>query len=48
MSIWEIGTWLAVVVLGPGALAVFVFFLRDARTILQQLGKKDEENNGAI
>jgi hypothetical protein len=37
MSIWEIGTWLASIILGPGALLIFLLFLRDARKILQRL-----------
>jgi hypothetical protein len=37
MTGWEIGTWLAILVLGPGALAVFCFFLRDARRIVREL-----------
>ena len=28
-------TWLAIAVLGPGALAVFVWFLRDVRKLLR-------------
>jgi hypothetical protein len=28
-------TWLAIGVLGPGALAVFVWFLRDVRRLLR-------------
>lgn len=37
MNRWEIWTWLAVLVLGPGAIAVFVLFLRDAGKILREL-----------
>lgn len=44
MSIWEIWTWLAVIILGPGALAVFVFFLLGARRILRQLEKEGSEH----
>jgi len=43
MDIWEIGTWLSVVILGPGALLVFLFFLLDARRILRELEKEDSE-----
>lgn len=28
-------TWLAIVVLGPGAIALFIWFLRDARNLLR-------------
>ncbi len=42
MTLWEIGTYLALIILGPGALAVFIFFLRDARKIIRQM-ERDEE-----
>ncbi|MGH7389985.1 MAG: hypothetical protein ACREM3_11095 [Candidatus Rokuibacteriota bacterium] len=29
MTVWDLVTWLAIAVLGPGALIVFVAFLRD-------------------
>jgi hypothetical protein len=45
MTLWELGTWLAIVVLGPGALAVFLLFLRDARDILRQLEEENGRNN---
>jgi hypothetical protein len=31
-------TWIAIVVLGPGSIAVFLLFLRDARRILRRPG----------
>lgn len=31
-------TWLAILVLGPGALAVFVWFLRDVRRLFREDG----------
>jgi hypothetical protein len=34
MSGWEAMTWAAILALGPGAVIVFVAFLRDARRIL--------------
>jgi hypothetical protein len=37
MNLWEIGTWLAVIVLGPGAVGVFVLFLRDAKRIVREM-----------
>jgi hypothetical protein len=45
MSVWEIGTWLASIVLGPGALLVFFLFLRDARKIVQRLEEDRESRN---
>jgi hypothetical protein len=34
LTAWDVGTWLAVLVLGPGAVVVFVAFLRDLRRLL--------------
>jgi len=31
-------TWLAILILGPGSIAVFVLFLRDARKVLRDPG----------
>lgn len=31
----EAGTWIAVAVLGPGAIAIFVWFLYDLRAMLR-------------
>ena len=44
MNILEIGTWLSCAVLGPGALVVFLFFLRDARNIVKQLEQKNRQD----
>jgi hypothetical protein len=33
-------TWIAILVLGPGSIAVFVLFLRDARTVLRNPGDR--------
>ena len=35
-------TWLAILVLGPGSLAVFWFFLRDLKTVMGERRNKDE------
>jgi hypothetical protein len=43
MSAWEIGTWLAVLILGPGALVIFFLFLRDIRRMLRELDKPKDE-----
>lgn len=32
----EVVTWLSVIVLGPGALAIFVWFLLDVRKMLKR------------
>ena len=29
MTVWDVMTWLAIAVLGPGALIIFLAFLRD-------------------
>jgi hypothetical protein len=29
MTVWDVMTWLAIAVLGPGAVVVFAAFLRD-------------------
>lgn len=34
LTAWDVATWLAVLVLGPGAVVVFVAFLRDLRRLL--------------
>jgi hypothetical protein len=31
---WDLATWLAVLLLGPGSVVVFVAFLRDLRRLL--------------
>ncbi len=35
----ELGTWIAVIVLGPGALAVFVWFIFDVRKMFRGRGE---------
>ena len=37
MTRWDWLTWIGVAVLGPGALVIFVFFLRDLRAIWRTL-----------
>jgi len=44
MSSWEIWTWLAAAILGPGAVTVLVLFLRGARRMLRQLEKEGSED----
>lgn len=34
MSVWDVATWAAVLILGPGGVIVFVAFLRDLRRLL--------------
>jgi len=35
-------TWLAILVLGPGSLAVFWFFLRDLKAVMGERRSSDE------
>ncbi len=41
MSSWSIWTWIAIFILGPGAVAIFIWFLRDAKRMLREI---DEQN----
>ena len=41
MNRWDLLTWVMVVVLAVGSLAVFGFFLRDVRGVLRGLDRKD-------
>jgi O-antigen/teichoic acid export membrane protein len=45
MTIYDLGTWAAVVVLIVGAAVVFGFFLRDARRILREMGAPDDRQS---
>jgi hypothetical protein len=36
-------TWIAILILGPGSVAVFVLFLRDAREILRNPGDRPSD-----
>jgi len=38
-------TWLAILVLGPGSVAVFVFFLRDLKAVMGERQSKDERDS---
>jgi len=40
-------TWLAILVLGPGSVAVFVFFLRDLKTVMGER-RDDDAHDGRI
>lgn len=37
----ELATWLAVIILGPGALAVFIWFLLDLRRIMMDRARDE-------
>jgi hypothetical protein len=38
-------TWLAILVLGPGSLAVFVFFLLDLKTVMGERPSTDDRDS---
>jgi hypothetical protein len=46
MTGWDVLTWAAILVLGPGAVVVFVAFLRDARRLLGQARSADGDDAG--
>ena len=33
-------TWLSIVILGPGAVLIFLWFLKDVKDLLKTLGKR--------
>jgi hypothetical protein len=45
MNPWDLATWLSAIALAGSAVVIFVFFLRDARSILnrEMHGHDDEE-----
>jgi len=40
MSSWETFTWITVLILSFGSIAVFVFFVKDIRQILKKFQKE--------
>ena len=42
-----IATWASVIVLGPGALAVFIWFLRDLRRLMRDRAGQAERGRAA-
>lgn len=47
MSGWELSTWAVVLILGPGAVAVFVAVLRDLRRLWRDLGGRHPDDRRA-
>jgi bacteriorhodopsin len=47
MNPWDVVTWLSSIVLAVSAVVIFVFFLRDARSILnrEMHGHEDEDED---
>lgn len=36
----EIGTWVAVAILGPGSIGIFIWFLTDLRSVMGSASRK--------
>ena len=42
MSGWEVFTWITVIILGLGSIAVFIFFVKDIRQILKKFQREKQ------
>ena len=42
MSGWEMFTWITVLLLGLGSIAVFIFFVKDIRQILKKFQREKQ------
>ncbi len=42
MSGWEMFTWITVLILGLGSIAVFIFFVKDIRQILKKFQREKQ------
>jgi hypothetical protein len=42
-AMMKIATWLSVIILGPGAVAIFIWFLLDLKRILRPVQHVDKE-----
>ena len=40
MSGWEVFTWITVIILGLGSIAVFILFVKDIRKILKKFQRE--------
>ncbi|MBW2231603.1 MAG: hypothetical protein JRH17_14550 [Deltaproteobacteria bacterium] len=43
MNGWDVLTWLSSVALGVSAIVIFVFFLKDARSIISGIGRESDD-----
>ncbi len=43
MTGWGLWTWISVFILGPGALVIFIWFLRDAKRLIRQIGEREPD-----
>ena len=42
MSGWEVFTWITVLILGLGSIAVFILFVKDIRKILKKFQREKQ------
>ena len=42
MSAWEMFTWITVLILGLGSIAVFILFVKDIRQILKKFQREKQ------
>ena len=42
MSGWEMFTWITVIILGLGSIAVFILFVKDIRKILKKFQREKQ------
>ena len=42
MSGWEVFTWITVIILGLGSIAVFILFVKDIRQILKKFQREKQ------
>jgi len=42
MSGWEVFTWITVIILGLGSIAVFILFVKDIRKILKKFQREKQ------
>ncbi|MBW2696427.1 MAG: hypothetical protein JRE70_08125 [Deltaproteobacteria bacterium] len=43
MNGWDVFTWLCSVALAVSAIVIFVFFLKDARSIISGIGRESDD-----
>lgn len=43
MNRWDLWTWIAILILGPGAIVIFLAFLRDVKKLLRDLKDNTHE-----
>ena len=48
MNVWDVATWIASVTLAVSAIVIFVFFLRDAGSILNRELRKPDDGSAEV